>query len=305
VELEQEPLAVGDIVAAAVETTQPMMEEHRQSLHTQVEDGLMVTGDRRRLVQVLVNLLGNAAKYSPPDRAIELRAVAEDGQVAVRVRDQGRGIAPELLSRIFESFAQDTQAIDRASGGLGLGLAIVRNLVAMHGGSVEALSDGRGKGSEFIVRLPLLERRPSAGGVDAEISASPAAPPEAESAADRVKVLIVDDFAVAAESLSLLLQEMGYRTHVAYDGAAALQAFDEFEPDIALIDIGLPVMDGYEVARSVRSTPGREHLPLIAITGYGQANDHVRVMEAGFDEHLVKPLRAGKIGPLIEKLVSA
>jgi signal transduction histidine kinase/PAS domain-containing protein len=305
VELEQEPLAVGDIVAAAVETTQPMMEEYRQSLHTQVEDGLMVTGDRRRLVQVLVNLLGNAAKYSPPDRAIELCAVTEDGQVAVRVRDQGRGIAPELLSRIFESFAQDTQAIDRASGGLGLGLAIVRNLVAMHGGSGEALSEGRGKGSEFIVRLPLLERWPAASEVDVESSAGPAASHEAEPAAGRVKVLIVDDFAVAAESLSLLLQEMGYRTHVVHDGAAALQAFDEFEPDIALIDIGLPVMDGYEVARSVRSTPGREHLPLIAITGYGQANDHVRVMEAGFDEHLVKPLRAGKIGPLIEKLVSA
>lgn len=303
VELEKEPLAITDIVAAAVETTQPTMEEHRQSLHTQVEDGLMVTGDRRRLVQVLVNLLGNAAKYSPPDRTIELRAAAEDGQVAVRVRDQGRGIAPELLSRVFDSFTQETQAIDRAGGGLGLGLSIVRNLVAMHGGSVEALSDGRGKGSEFVVRLPLLEWRPT-GEADADIGARSAAPPEAEAGDGHIKVLIVDDFAVAAETLSLLLQEMGYRTHVVYDGAAALQAFDEFEPDVALIDIGLPVMDGYEVARSVRGTPGRERLPLIAITGYGQANDHLRVMEAGFDEHLVKPLRAGKLGPLIEKLVA-
>lgn len=305
VELEQEPLAIADIVAAAVETTQPTMEEHRQSLHTQVEDGLMVTGDRRRLVQVLVNLLGNAAKYSPPDRAIELRAAAEHGQVAVRVRDQGRGIAPELLSRVFEAFIQDAQAIDRAGGGLGLGLSIVRNLVAMHGGSVEALSDGRDKGSEFIVRLPLLETEPASGEAGVVAAGDSVRSPEAEAGAKRIKVLIVDDFAVAAESLALLLQEMGYSTHVAYDGAAALQAFADFRPDIALIDIGLPVMDGYEVARSVRSTPGREHLPLIAITGYGQINDHVRVMEAGFDEHLVKPLRAGKIGPLIEKLVTA
>jgi signal transduction histidine kinase/CheY-like chemotaxis protein/PAS domain-containing protein len=303
VELEKEPLAMAEVVAAAVETTQPAMEEHRQSLDTQVEGDPMVMGDRRRLVQVLVNLLGNAAKYSLPGRSIDLRVRAEGGQVVVRVRDQGRGIAPELLSRVFESFTQERQAIDRAGGGLGLGLAIVRNLVAMHGGSVEALSEGHGKGSEFVVRLPLLPWRPASGEAAAVANVRFPRTPPAEADGAGGKVLIVDDFAVAAESLALLLQEMGYRTRVVYDGAAALQAFAEFEPDIALIDIGLPVMDGYEVARSVRGTPGREHLPLIAITGYGQANDHVRVMEAGFDEHLVKPLQAGKLGPLIEKLV--
>lgn len=304
IELKTEPLEVADIVAAAVETTQPMMEEHRQSLHTHVEDGLMVSGDRRRLVQVLVNLLGNAAKYSQPDRSIRLEAVAENGEVVLRVRDKGRGIAPELLPYVFDLFTQDPQSIERSSGGLGLGLAIVRNLVEMHGGSVKAASAGAGEGSVFTVRLPLLERRGTRGAPSRATEAT-AQPLETADLPVRTKVLIVDDYVLAAESLALLLQEMGYRTHVANDGAAALKAIDEFEPDVALVDIGLPVIDGYEVARTVRNRPERRALPLVAITGYGQASDHARVMDAGFDEHLVKPLNAGKIGELIEKLVAA
>lgn len=304
IELKSEPVEIAEIVAAAVETTQPMMEEHRQSLHTRVEDGLMVSGDQRRLVQVLVNLLGNAAKYSPPEHAIDLEAIGRGEQVILRVCDRGRGISPQLLPRIFDLFTQDPQSIDRAGGGLGLGLAIVRNLVHMHGGSVKAESAGVGKGSVFTVRLPLLERRGAHGAADRDRGTASEQTVEAADRSAKTKVLIVDDYALAAESLSMLLKEMGYHTHVVNDGAAALKAIDEFEPDVALVDIGLPVMDGYEVARTVRSTPERRTLPLVAITGYGQASDHARVMDAGFDEHLVKPLNAGKIGELIEKLTA-
>lgn len=299
VELDSERVDVGSIVAAAVETTQPAMESSRQTLHVHVEEGLTVSGDRRRLVQVLVNLLGNAAKYSPPDRNVWLSAEAEDGQVVLRVRDEGQGISPDLLPRIFESFIQDERALDRSRGGLGLGLAIVRSLVLLHGGSVTAASDGAYKGSEFTVRLPLLDRPHAAAAT--ELDAPPA---KTTALAERIKVLVVDDYAPAAENLALLLQEMGYRTAVANDGPAALQTMQTFNPQVALVDIGLPVIDGYEVAQTVRRTAGFEHLPLVAITGYGQASDRARAMAAGFNEHLVKPLDAMHISELIERLVA-
>jgi PAS domain S-box-containing protein len=301
VKLDLERVEIDKIIAAAIETTQDAMESGRQTLHVQVEEGLAVSGDCRRLVQVLVNLLGNAAKYSPPDRNIWLSARAEDGQVVLRVRDDGRGISPHLLPWIFESFTQDSQGIARSQGGLGLGLAIVRSLVLLHGGSVGAASEGPYKGSEFTVRLPLLDRpQPAAMAETAPVHGAPGvARPE------RIKVLIVDDYAPAAESLALLLHEMGYHTLVAQDGAAGLAALETFRPQIALVDIGLPVIDGYEVAQTVRRTPGFEQLPLVAITGYGQASDRARVMAAGFNEHLVKPLDAARISELIEHLSAA
>lgn len=298
VELDSERVDIAGIVAAAVETTQPAMESSRQTLHVHIDEGLVVSGDRRRLVQVLVNLLGNAAKYSPPDRNVWLSAAAEDGQVVVRVRDEGQGIASDLLPRIFDSFIQDERALDRSRGGLGLGLAIVRSLVLLHGGSVTAASDGAYKGSEFTVRLPLLDRPhpPAAAEADAPFAKAPAA--------QRIRVLVVDDYAPAAENLALLLQEMGYRTAVANDGAAALATMQAFNPQVALVDIGLPVIDGYEVAQTVRRTAGFEQLPLVAITGYGQASDRARAIAAGFNEHLVKPLDAMHISELIERLVA-
>jgi len=302
VELNSERVDVREIIAVAVESTQDAMESRRQTLHVQAAEELAVSGDARRLVQVLVNLLGNAAKYSPPDRNIWLSAWAEDGQVVLRVRDEGRGISAELLPRIFESFTQDSRGIDRSQGGLGLGLSIVRSLVLLHGGSVGAASDGPYKGSEFTVRLPLLDRPRSAG---ATAEAAPADDVPGVVHSERIKVLIVDDYAPAAESLALLLQEMGYRTLVAPDGAAGLAALATFRPQIALVDIGLPVIDGYEVAQTVRRTSGFERLPLVAITGYGQASDHERVMASGFEEHLVKPLDAARISELIERLVAA
>ncbi|WIG55390.1 MAG: Chemotaxis protein methyltransferase CheR [Rhodanobacteraceae bacterium] len=299
VELDSERVDIAGIVAAAVETTQPAMESGRQTLHVHVEEGLVVRGDRRRLVQVLVNLLGNAAKYSPPDRNVWLSAKAEDGQVVLRVRDEGQGIAPDLLPRIFESFIQDERALDRSRGGLGLGLSIVRSIVLLHGGSVAAASDGAYKGSEFTVRLPLLDRTHAGAATEQD-----ALPAKAAALAERIRVLVVDDYAPAAENLALLLQEMGYRTAVASDGAAALATMQAFNPQVALVDIGLPVIDGYEVAQTVRRTAGFEHLPLVAITGYGQASDRARAIAAGFNEHLVKPLDAMHVSELIERLVA-
>jgi PAS domain S-box-containing protein len=303
IELKTAEVDLREVVAAAVETTQTVMEERRHSLHVQVDGRLIVSGDRRRLVQVLVNLLGNAAKYSPPGRRIWLSASAEDAQAVLRVRDEGQGIEADLLPGVFELFSQGRQAIDRSHGGLGLGLSIVRNLVTLHGGTVEAASDGAYKGSEFIVRLPLLERpHPRDAAPVRTETQKPVAPVRDDG---RIKVLVVDDYVLAAESLALLLQEMGYRTHVVHDGAAALQAMKTFEPQVALVDIGLPVIDGYEVAQTVRRMPGRESLPLIAVTGYGQPGDRARVLAAGFDEHLVKPLDASRISELIEQMVTA
>lgn len=302
IELKTEEVDLAEVVAAAVETTQTAMEERSQSLRVHADGRLMVSGDRRRLVQVLVNLLGNAAKYSPAGRNIWLSASAEDGQAVLRVRDEGQGIEGELLTAVFELFSQGRQSIDRSRGGLGLGLAIVRNLVTLHGGTVEAVSDGAYKGSEFIVRLPLLKQPQQSGAAPAQAETHEPAVPARDG---RIKVLVVDDYVLAAESLALLLQEMGYRTHVVHDGAAALQAMKTFEPQVALIDIGLPVIDGYEVAQTVRRMPGRESLPLIAVTGYGQPGDRARVLAAGFDEHLVKPLDASRISELIEQMVPA
>jgi len=301
VELKTAPVQITEVAAAAIETTQPLFEERGQMLHTAIRDGLVVSGDRRRLVQVVVNLLANAAKYSPRGRAIYFSAAAEGNEVVLRVRDEGVGIDPALLPRVFELFTQDEQSIERSRGGLGLGLAIVRNLIEMHGGSVSASSAGRDRGSEFVVRLPLLERRakPTA-------ESSPATPVHrADRRAEPIRVLIVDDYVLAAESLGALLQELGFETHITHDGASALAAVRQFQPSIALVDIGLPVMDGYEVARRLRRTPGSERMPIVALTGYGQESDRERVRQAGFDEHLVKPVDAERIGAVIERLVKA
>ncbi|HET9835491.1 MAG TPA: ATP-binding protein, partial [Rhodanobacteraceae bacterium] len=279
----------------------PLFEEREQMLHTAIVDGLLVRGDRRRLIQVVVNLLTNAAKYSPRGRAIYFSAAAEGNEAVLRVRDEGIGIDPLLLPRVFELFTQEDQSIDRSRGGLGLGLAIVRNLIEMHGGSVSASSAGRDRGSEFVVRLPLLERQ-----VEAAPEKVPATPVNGAGVhTEPVRVLIVDDYVLAAESLGALLQELGFETRIAHDGASALTAVAEFRPAIALVDIGLPVMDGYEVARRLRRTPGSERMPLVALTGYGQESDRERVKQAGFDEHLVKPVDAERIGMLIERLVAA
>ncbi|HET6654614.1 MAG TPA: ATP-binding protein [Gammaproteobacteria bacterium] len=301
VELKKAPLDIGDIIARAIETAQPMLQDHDQKVFTAIEDGLTVNGDRRRLIQVITNLLTNSAKYSHTGRDIHISSGTERDQVVIRVRDQGIGIDSRLLPNVFDSFTQDPQSIERSRGGLGLGLSIVRNLVGLHGGSVEAHSEGRDQGSEFIVRLPLLERRRMTD----RRRIDPIAETRPAPVGNSTRVLIVDDYVNAAESLAALLQDDGFETRVAHDGASAIEAAAEFRPAVALIDIGLPVMDGYEVARRLRAMPELKGTRLVAATGYGQEADRQHSREAGFDEHLVKPLDPKGVGTLIQELAAA
>ncbi len=300
IELKRGPVAIADVVAGAIETAGSQLEANGQALEESVSDGLTVDGDRRRLVQVVTNLLTNAAKYSPEGKTVCISAAAEKNQAVIRVRDQGIGIAPELLPRVFDSFMQDRQSIARSQGGLGLGLAIVDNIARLHGGSAEVYSDGRDQGSEFIVRLPLLARcaaeNPPAGSKARALTTR---------AGGDLKVLVVEDYIYSANSLAELLHSLGCDTRIASDGGAALEAAVEFRPALALIDIGLPVLDGYELARRLRARTELRQTRLVAVTGYGQENDRQRARAAGFNEYLVKPLDSEEVAGLIATLARA
>lgn len=280
--LNREIVALSEIVEQAVETHRALIEErgHRLAVTLPTEPAYLDV-DPTRCIQILGNLLHNAAKFTGPGGAIELSAQREDGEAVIRVRDNGPGIPPKLLARIFEPFTQEDRTLARSSGGLGIGLALVRRLAEMHGGRVEAVSPGPGQGSEFTVRLPLVER-PS--GTQCAATAVAGHGP-----AGRL-VLIVDDNADYADSLGDLLDTFGYRVKVFYDGNAALQFARQDRPDAVLLDIGLPDMDGYEVARRLRTEYGLADTCLIAISGYGTDEDRRRSREAGFDHHLVKPV---------------
>ena len=289
--LAKEDLDVAGIIADAIETATPILEQHAHRLRVKVPaTTYFVHGDRLRLAQGISNLLTNAAKYTDAGGTIEVTATDNAGSVVIAVRDNGRGIDPELLPRVFDLFEQGARTIDRSQGGLGLGLAIVKNLVALHGGAVSAASDGVGRGSVFTVRLPLLDR---AAQVETKRFEHP--PTVAPTG---LRVLIVDDNQDAADMLDEALRLMGHTTRVAYDGPEALLAASEFKPEIALVDIGLPVMDGYEVAQKLREMldGGPE---LIAITGYGQESDRVKARAAGFNAHLVKPVEMAELARLL------
>ena len=250
-----------------------------------------------RLAQVLSNLLSNAAKYTEPGGRIEISGSRDGGDVVLRVADSGVGLHPDLLPRVFDLFVQGGQSLDRAQGGLGLGLTIVRSVVELHGGRVSAHSDGPGSGSEFRVMLPALE-----------VGSVVAAPERAVvrlPATAGVKVLIVNDNEDALALLGEALALSGYETHTASDAATAIARARDLLPHIALLDIGLPVMDGYDLARSLRQTSGLEKLRLVAITGYGQAADRERARSAGFDEHLVKPISVDDVQRVVERLLDA
>jgi CheY-like chemotaxis protein len=223
-----------------------------------------------------------------------MSAALEGGEVVLRVRDTGIGIEPDMLPRVFDLFTQDRQAIDRAQGGLGLGLAIVRSLVALHGGSVTARSDGRGRGSEFVVRLPHVS-------METASAESPAdgLPPALDTG---LRVLVVDDNEDAVFMLAEALTQAGHQTAVAHDGPEALQVAQRFRPDVALLDIGLPVMDGFELARQIRANRDLASVRLVAVTGYGQEHDRRRTQAAGFDAHLVKPVDIQRVSDLITRL---
>ncbi len=292
IELKRQRVELSEVVARAVEAASPLFEQRSPRLVIDVPArGLAVDGDATRLTQAVVNLLNNAAKYSEAGGRTQITARREDGLVALRVRDEGIGIDPDVLPRIFDLFVQERQALDRSQGGLGLGLAIVRSLVEMHGGSVQVHSAGRGQGSELTIRLPAV-------GPDdpAPVAAiAPTAPP----AAGSLRILVVDDNHDAAALLGESLSILGHTVRVAGDGPSALRIAEELAPDVALLDIGLPVMDGYELARRLRVLPALAGVRLIAVTGYGQPDDRRRSREAGFDAHVVKPVELDVLRALV------
>ena len=285
--LKREIVEIAQVAAKAIEMTSPLLEQRLHSLDLNIpKHGLAVDGDPMRLSQVLSNLLANAAKYSPPSGCITVHAAEDAGDVVVRIRDTGMGIAPEVLPLVFDLFVQGRQALDRSEGGLGIGLTIVRSLVEAHGGRVSAHSDGLGHGSEFVVRLKHAITVSTHG--DAVAGRQPQV--QQRSLAAGARVLIVDDNADAAGLLSEVLTLKGYETRVAHDAPTALQIAAEFHPAIAVLDLGLPVMDGYQLADRLRTVPGLAHLRLVALTGYGQESDRARTRRAGFQTHLVKPV---------------
>jgi CheY-like chemotaxis protein len=251
--------------------------------------------DLTRLVQVVSNLLHNAAKYTPEGGEIALAAERKGGEVVLQVRDTGKGIPAELLPRVFDLFRQGEQTLARPEGGLGIGLTLVKGLVELHGGRVEAFSEGLGKGSLFVVRLPVWQEAPQAPSL-AGGRGDGGRPPEAR------RILLVEDNRDIAEGFALLLQDLGHEVRVAHDGPAALEVALSFRPELVLLDIGLPSMDGWEVARRMRELPGLEDPVLAAMTGYAQEEDRRRSAEAGVAYHLVKPVELTALQELIAGL---
>jgi PAS domain S-box-containing protein len=283
IELHRKVVELGSIVQRAFEVSRPLMEAKGQRLTvTAAGASILVDADQERLIQVFGNLLNNAAKYSEPDGSIEVELAVEGNAALVRVRDHGVGMSPELLERAFDLFVQDARSLDRAQGGIGIGLTMVRSLVKMHGGSVRAFSDGPGQGCEIVVRLPRVSEivRPA--------ERDQPAPPIAR-ASNPLRILVVDDNVDAARSLAQLLTLLGHDVSVAHDGPEALAKAAEARPALVFVDIGLPGMDGYALASALRGA-GLDRAALVAVTGYGRDQDVRRSSEHGFDDHLVKPV---------------
>jgi PAS domain S-box-containing protein len=296
IELRRERIAVSVIVSSAVETARPLIEANQHALTVSLPgEPLFVNGDLTRLAQVVSNLLTNAAKYTPPSGRIEVGAERDGEQVLLRVRDNGVGIPREMLARIFEMFAQVDSSLERTAGGLGIGLTLAQTLVELHGGTLEAQSPGAGRGSEFIVRLPLASAEPAA---------QPPTPTSDGSGSrdGRARVLVVDDNIDAADSLGRLLALDGYDVRIANGGMEALHEAEAFRPEVILLDIGLPMMNGYDVARRLRKEPWGADLRLVALTGWGQEEDRRRSKEAGFDDHVVKPIDPASLRALLRRI---
>jgi PAS domain S-box-containing protein len=298
VRLNRESVSVVELLERAVETTRSLVERRRHALSVSPPPAaLRVHGDALRLEQVLVNLLTNAAKYTKPGGRIDLRAGAEGNEAVIRVRDNGSGIPPDFLQGIFEPYVQAPHRRERGEAGLGIGLTVVHSFVALHGGRVEAFSEGIGKGAEFVVRLPAASET-VARAPDMDVVASG---PLAEAA----DVLVVEDNPDAAEGLALLLKAFGQRVRVAKDGPTALEAAGAEAPMLMLVDIGLPGMDGYEVARRARQLPGLRSIVMVALTGFGYEEDRNRALAAGFDAHLTKPVDPAILRSLVARVASA
>jgi PAS domain S-box-containing protein len=294
-ELRLAPLDLRDVVHAAVENAQSALQAGRHELLIELPDEpVRLVGDEVRLVQVLLNLLTNAVRYSEDGKPIALSVAREDGHAVLRVRDQGMGIAADQLPRVFELFYQGR---GEAAGGLGIGLSLVQRLAGLHGGSVEARSEGLGQGSEFVVRLPLAQ---------AAVAAEPAAPARAQPSAPqaRRRVLIVDDNRDAADTLAEVMEMLGYEVGTAYDGAEGLARAEAMRPEAAVLDLGMPRLDGFGTCRALRETAWGRGMAVLALSGWGQAADMERAAEAGFDGHLVKPVAPDELVVAIEEALA-
>ncbi len=283
IHLKKEPTHVGPVVTRAVEASAPLIQEKNHELNVSISTGLSrVNADPTRLEQIITNLLVNAAKYSDPGGTIIVTAQPEDGGVVIKVKDNGIGLSPEMLTEVFEMFSQVDKSLDRTRGGLGIGLSVVKKLVEMHGGTVWASSEGLGKGSEFAVRLPAItESKPSKGERNRSTlnSGSPSR-----------RILVVDDNVDSAIGLARLLRLVGHEVEIAHEGTAAIEIADVFRPEMVLLDIGLPGMSGYDLASELRTHESSRESVFIAVSGYGQEQDRERSRIAGFDHHLAKPV---------------
>jgi CheY-like chemotaxis protein len=298
VTLEKTTLDTRAVLADAVEQVRPLVEARRHHLHVDLPDAAaMVCGDRKRLVQVMANLLNNAAKYTPEGGNIVLRVVALGDEVAMSVDDDGIGMAPGLVQLAFELFAQATRSADRAQGGLGIGLAVVKSLVELHGGSVSAHSEGQGRGSSFTVRLPRLPGH-------AQLPKQERKYADQRSRGRALKVLIVDDNVDAAQTLALLVEAHGHEAWVEHGSQAALEQAATEPPDVCLLDIGLPELDGNGLAQRLRTLPQTSGAVLVAITGYGQDHDRKQARSAGFDHHFVKPVDIAQLSSLLSAIAA-
>jgi CheY-like chemotaxis protein len=280
------------VIAQAREATEPLIQSRHHTLSVALPDELLpVRADIVRLVQVIQNLLTNAAKYTPEGGRIELEARRENDQAIIQIRDTGIGLSPEVLPHIFELFMQGERGLDRSQGGLGIGLTVVKRLVELHGGRIEARSNGPGRGSEFTLRLPLGATPPTGHRT--------VATPEHRVPGVPRRILVVDDQVDVAESLALVLDLEGHQVKTALDGPTGLKLAAEFQPEVILLDLGLPGMDGYAVARQLRARPETQNVLLIAVTGYGREEDRARTQAAGFDHHLVKPIDLEELTTLL------
>ena len=312
INLTRQVVELEALISRAIETVHPIFDERKHQLTLELpEPGVRVFGDSTRLTQAIANVLGNAAKYTDEGGQIFVTAVVRAADVDIRIRDNGIGIRPEMLPHVFELFTQLDRNDGRTQGGLGIGLALVQRLVQMHGGEVTAASDGPGKGSEFVVRLPRLRddeelvEAPPPVTVDVARSESEMVSVVTASAARMARrILIADDNNDALESLATLLQLSGHEVFTATNGGTALQSVERHLPEVVLLDIGMPLLDGYEVAKRIRAQPWGQRITLVALTGWGQDSDRRRSREAGFDSHLVKPLDLETLTDLLARLPS-
>jgi len=297
IDLRRELVELAAVISQAVETSRPTVERAGHELAvTLPPQPVYLHADPVRLAQVFSNLLNNACKFSEPNGRISLTAEQQGSDVVVSVKDTGVGIPPEMLPKIFEMFAQVDRSLERSQSGLGIGLTLAQQLVEMHGGSVSAFSEGRDRGSEFVVRLPIFIEQPKPPPEPTVSELTPASPR---------RILVVDDNEDSAMSLAVLLKINGDETRMAHDGLEAVETAETFRPDVALLDIGLPKLNGYEVARKIREQPWGQKMALVALTGWGQNEDREKSKAAGFNAHLVKPVKHAALLKLLAELVAS